>query len=143
MKFKILLPVVALLLLVSACKTEEKVQKEPVVEFGKTIKFDYAAGFDNGTLYDTSFEDAAKKAGIFNPARVYQPVNIVYTKESLFPGLNEALLGMKEGETKNVRMPPNKAYGLLMPNATVVFPKNKINNSENLKIDDIVTVIAS
>ncbi len=144
MKFsKLLVFCIALLLLISACKPAGEVKKEKVVEVGKTITFDYAAGFDNGTLYDTSFEEAAKGAGIYNPNRIYQPVKIVYTKDSLFPGLSEALLGMKEGETKNVRIPPNKAYGLLIPNATVVFPKNKINNSENLKINDIVTVIAS
>ncbi len=143
---KLLIFCLALLLLISACKPAlpaPEVKKANTVEVGKTITFDYAAGFDNSTLYDTSFEDVAKKAGIYNPDRVYQPVKVVYTKDSLFPGLSEALLGMKEGETKNVRMPPDKAYGVLIPNATVVFPKNKINNSENLKISDIVAVIAS
>src|SRR3989338_2301715 len=107
MKFSKIFPFcIVLLLLVSACKTAEKKEQEPVVEFGKTITFDYAAGFDNGTLYDTSFEDAAKKAGIYNPARAYKPVTIVLNKGALFPGLEEALLGMKADETKNIRIPP-------------------------------------
>ena len=55
---------VVLLLLISACKTTEKEEKEPVVQFGKTIVFDYAAGFDNGTLFDNSLEAAAKEAVI-------------------------------------------------------------------------------
>lgn len=139
MKFLEILPFcIVLLLLVSACKTAEK--KEPAVEFGKTITFDYAAGFDNGTLYDTSFEDVAKKAGIYNPDRVYEPITIIFNKGSLFPGLEEALLGMKADEIKNIRIPPNKAYGVLIENSTAVLPKASINNSKNLKINDMVTV---
>ena len=141
MKFSEILPFcIVLLLLVSACKTAEKKEKEPVAEFGKTITFDYAAGFDNGTLYDTSFENAAKKAGIYNPNKVYEPITIVFNKGSLFPGLEEALLGMKADEIKNIRIPPNKAYGALIENSTAVFPKASINNSKNLKINDMVTV---
>jgi len=54
--------------------------------------------------------------------------------------LEEALLGMKAGETKNIRIPPNKAYGALIENSTAVFPKTSINNYENLKINDMVTI---
>src|SRR3989338_1152411 len=141
MKFLEILPFcIVLLLLVSACKTAEK--KEPAVEFGKTITFDYAAGFDNGTLYDTSFEEVAKKAGIYNPDRVYEPMTIVLNKGSLFPGLEEALLGMKADEIKNIRIPPNKAYGALIENSTAVLPKASINNYETLKINDMVTIIS-
>ena len=65
MKFpKIVLLCIVLLFLVSACKTIVDEPKEKIVELGKTITFDYAAGFDNGTLFDTSFETAAREAGI-------------------------------------------------------------------------------
>lgn len=139
----LLLPVTFLLaFLVSSCGINEG-QKEPVVESGKTITFDYAAGFDNGTLFDTTFEIAAKEAGIYDPSRVYQPVTLVYGKNPLFPGLQEALLGMKEGETKNVRIPPNKAYGEKIEGSTTVLPKTSVSNYETLKINDIVAIVGS
>jgi len=142
MKSTILLPLsILILLLVPACKTIEE-PKEKVVEFGKTITFDYAAGFDNGTLFDTSFEIAAREAGIYDTNRIYEPVTIVYGEGTFFPGLEQALLGMKEGETKNVRIPPERAYGTKIENSTRVLPKNTIDNYENLKIDDVVTVVA-
>ena len=128
-----------LLFLVSACKTADV----PHVEFGKTITFDYAAGFDNGTLFDTSFETVAKEAGIYDPNRIYKPLTILYNKGSLIPGLEEALLGMKADEIKNIRVPPHKAYGILIENATKTLPKNTIKNYENLKINDIVAIITS
>ena len=142
MKSTILLPLsILILLLVPACKTIEE-PKEKVVEFGKTITFDYAAGFDNGTLFDTSFEIAAREAGIYNPDRIYEPVTIVYGEGTFFPGLEQALLGMKEEETKNIRIPPGKAYGTKIENSTRVLPKTTIDNYENLKINDVVTVVA-
>jgi len=124
---------------ISACST---IEKEPVVDFGKTITFDYAAGFDNGTLYDTTFEIAAIEAGIYDPNKIYAPVSVVYGEDLLFAGLRDALLGMKENETKNVRVPPNKAYGTKIKNSTIVFPKTKFDNYENLKINDLVTIVS-
>ncbi len=130
---------VLLLISVSSCKAAEK---ELAVGPGKTIIFDYAAGFDNGTLFDTTFEVAAKEAGIYDPNRVYQPVTLVYGRDPLFPGLQEALLGMKIGEIKNLRIPPNKAYGEKIEGSTATMPKEEISNYNSLKINDIVTIAA-
>lgn len=134
----LLISSIAILLLISACNT---IEKEPVVEPGKTITFDYAAGFDNGTLFDTTFEAAAIEAGIYNPNKIYEPAMVVYGKDPLFIGLQEALLGMKEGELKNIRTPPNKAYGTKIENSIISVPKLTINNYENLRINDVVTVV--
>ena len=131
---------IILLISITSCKVTEN---EPVVELGKTITFDYAGGFDNGTLFDTSFEAVAVEAGIFDPNRIYEPAKIVYGKGSLFPGLEEALLGMKEGETKNVRIPPDKAYGLIIRDSTRVLPKDSIKGTGEIKVDQIIEIIAS
>ena len=132
---------VLLLVMASACSVKED-QKNPVVELGKKITFDYAAGFDNGTLFDTTFEIAAKEAGIYDPNRVYEPVTMVYGNDPLFPGLQEALLGMKIGEIKNIRIPPQKAYGERIEGSTAIMPKEEISNYNSLKINDIVTIAA-
>jgi FKBP-type peptidyl-prolyl cis-trans isomerase 2 len=139
---KIVLFCIVLLLLVSSCKTIEEEEKELIVEVGKTITFDYAAGFDNGTLFDTTFEAAAIEAGIYDANRIYQPITIEYGKGFLFPGLEESLLGMKADEIRNVRIPPNKAYGNKLENSTFTLNKTTINNYETLKINDIVTIVA-
>ena len=139
MKPTILLPFsIFILLLVSSCNINE----EPVVEHGKTITFDFVAGFDNGTLFDTTFEVAAVEAGIYKPDKIYEPIRIVYGQDSLFIGLQEALLGMKADEIKNVRVPPEKAYGQIIEDSIVTLPKAKIDNSDTLKINDVVTVVS-
>ena len=136
---KIVLFCIILLFLVSACNTKQG-SKEKVVELGKTITFDYATGFDNGTLFDTSFETIAKEAGIFDPNRIYGPERAIVGEDPLIPGLVEALLGLKEGETKNVRIPPNKAYGIKIENSTNILHERAFDNPENLKVNDIVII---
>lgn len=131
-----------LLLLISACSPKNPAEiKELIVEPGKTVTFDYAAGFTNGTLFDTSIEDAAKKAGIYDPNRPYQPVVLKYGSDPILPGYAEALLGMKEGEVKNIIIPPGKAYGVLRENSTIVIPKNKIEAQGELKVGSAITII--
>jgi len=138
----LLLLSILILLLVSACKTIDE-PKEKVVEFGKTITFDYAAGFDNGTLFDTSFEIAAREAGIYDPNRIYEPVTIVYGEGTFFPGLEQAFLGMKEEETKNIRIPPEKAYGIKIENSTRVLPKDSIKGTGEIEVGQIIEIVVS
>ena len=128
-----------LLFLVSSCKKAE-VPEEKVVKAGSAITFDYAAGFVNGTLFDTSIEEAAKKADILDPNRVYQPEKVVIGKDPLIPGLLEALIGMKEGETKNVRISPEKAYGLRIENATQVVSKSIFDEPDKLMVGGIIVI---
>ena len=131
-----------LLFLIVGCKGQNKVE-EKTIKSGSAVTFDYAAGFDDGTLFDTSFEDVAKKAGIYNPSKVYQPERVKIGASPLLAGLREALIGMKEGETKNIRLPPEKAYGALIKNSTFVLQRSFLNNSENLKINDPITIVDS
>jgi len=132
-----------MLFIVSACKSTVIEPKVNVVEFGKTIEFDFAAGFDNGSLFETTFENAAIEAGIHDPNINYNPVRMVYGKDPLILGLGEALLGMKVEEIKNIRLPPNMAYGEKINDSLRVISKDNIDNIENLTIDDIVTIVTS
>ena len=91
-------------------------------------------------MFDTSFEVAAREAGIFDPNRTYGPERAVIGKDPLIPGLVEALLGMKEGETKNIRIPPNKAYGIKIENSTSILHERAFDNPENLKINEVVII---
>ena len=53
----------------------------------------------------------AIKAGLFNPARDYKPLQVVLGRHQVISGFEGALLGMKINETKEVTIPPEKAYG--------------------------------
>ena len=67
------------------------------------------------TLFDTTHDEVAKKEGKFDEKKVYIEVPVVLGHGRLFPGLEEALLSAKIGETKEVMIPPEKGAGARDP----------------------------
>ena len=131
-----------LLLAVSACGQKAAPEiREPVVEPGKTVTFDYVSGFTNGTLFDASIEEAAIKAGIYDPNRPYQPVVLKYGSDPIVSGYAEAMLGMKEGEVKNIIISPGKAYGAVRENSTIRLPKAQIQGQSDMRIGSVITIL--
>lgn len=78
---------------------------------GDTVSVHYVGKFPGGRVFDTSMKSEAEKAGIFNPAREYKPLQVILGAHQVISGFEEALLGMKVNETKDVVLPPEKAYG--------------------------------
>lgn len=78
---------------------------------GDTVSVHYVGKFPGGKVFDTSMKAEAEKAGIFNRARDYKPLQVVLGAHQVIPGFEEALVGMKVNETKEVTIPPEKAYG--------------------------------
>src|SRR3989344_8994291 len=102
---------ILLIFLVGCQKNIKEQNKIETVKAGSVVLIDYAAGYLNGTLFDTTFREAAEKAGIFNPNRVYEPAQVIVGEGKIVKGIEEVLLGMKKGEAKTVNLPPEKAYG--------------------------------
>ncbi len=71
----------------------------------------YVGRFPGGKVFDTSMKAEAVKAGLFNLARDYKPLQVTLGAHQVIPGFEEALVGMKINETKEVTIPPEKAYG--------------------------------
>ncbi len=64
---------------------------------GDTVSLHYKGSFEDGTVFDSSETHGALKFTI--------------GKGMVIPGFDEAVLGMKLGETKTVTIPPEKGYG--------------------------------
>ena len=78
---------------------------------GDTVSVHYVGKFPGGKVFDTSMKAEAIKAGLFNLARDYKPLQVVLGKHQVISGFEEALVGMKVNETKEITLPPEKAYG--------------------------------
>ncbi|HXW95466.1 MAG TPA: FKBP-type peptidyl-prolyl cis-trans isomerase [Nitrososphaerales archaeon] len=78
---------------------------------GDTVSVHYVGKFPGGKVFDTSMKAEAIKAGLFNLARDYKPLQVVLGKHEVISGFEEALIGMKINETKEVTLLPEKAYG--------------------------------
>jgi peptidylprolyl isomerase len=63
----------------------------------KKVKIHYTGRLPDGTVFDSS--------------RDKEPLTVPLGQKRVIPGLEEALEGMAAGETKEVTIPPGKAYG--------------------------------
>jgi peptidylprolyl isomerase len=84
---------------------------EVTAQDGDTVSVHYVGKFPGGKVFDTSMKAEAIKSGLFNPARDYKPLQVVLGKHQVISGFEEALIGMKVNETKEIILPPEKAYG--------------------------------
>ncbi|MCD6372061.1 MAG: peptidylprolyl isomerase [Thermococcus sp.] len=92
------------------------------IEAGDFVRFHYVGRFENGEVFDTSYEDIAKENEIYVEEREYGPLEIHVGVGEIIPGLDEALIGMEVGEKKTVTVPPEKAYGMPNPELIVDVP---------------------
>mgnify|MGYP001046504011 CR=1 FL=1 len=67
------------------------------VAAGNKVKVHYTGTFDDGEVFDSS--------------RQTQPLEFEVGSGQVIPGFDNAVVGMKAGETKKVRLPEEEAYG--------------------------------
>lgn len=65
------------------------------------------------------------------------PITYVVGKSEILPGLEKALSGMHAGDEKDVKLPPEEAYGPVRKEAIQEVPKDKIP-PEALKVGTIL-----
>ena len=99
---------------------------------GTTFYFHYAGYFEDGTLFDSSYEDICKAYGKYDANRAaqngYQPFPFeAGKKDGMIPGFLEALNLMTYGDKAVIFIPSNLAYGqrgaggVIPPNTNLVF----------------------
>jgi len=111
MKTKYLLIICALLissLLIAGCGGEAQVAKD-----GDQVSIHYVGTLDNGTQFDSSRERG-------------QPLSFVVGAGQMIAGFDNAVKGMKVGETKTVTLPPEEAYGPYLEELLVEFSRDEL-----------------
>jgi len=94
-----------------------------IVGVGDTVMLNYVGMFENGTVFDTSYSDIALSSGIYLPSRSYGPIKVVVGYGDLIEGVDEALVGMSVGQTREVTIPPEKAYGEKLQELVQAVPR--------------------
>ncbi|MFK7049718.1 peptidylprolyl isomerase [Flavobacterium columnare] len=101
-------------------------------EAGSTVYVHYAGYFEDGTLFDTSYEQVAKTFGKLDERRAaakgYQPFPFqIGKKDGLIPGFLEGLEKMNIGDKAVLFIPSNLGYGaqgaggIIPPNTNLIF----------------------
>lgn len=108
---------------------------------GSTIFINYAGYFENGELFDTSYQNIAEKYNMLNPQRAaanaYKPFDFKYgDKQGLIPGFIEAFDTMKIGDKILIFIPSKLGYGtqpmgMIPPNTDLIFEIEMLDSMPN------------
>ncbi len=83
-----------------------------VVDNGNFVRVNFT-GKIKGTddVFDTTYEEIAQEAGIFQDKKNYKPIPIVVGGNHLLPPIERAIVGLEEGDKKTVEVDSNDAFG--------------------------------
>lgn len=108
---------------------------------GTTFYFHYAGYFEDGSLFDSSYEDVSKAYGKYDANRAaqngYQPFPFqAGKKDGMIPGFLEGLSLMSFGDKAVIFIPSKLAYGekgagrgVIPPNTNLVFELEMIEKA--------------
>lgn len=99
---------------------------------GSTFYFHYAGYFEDGTLFDSSYEDVCKEYGTYDANRAMQNGYNAFPfqagkKDGMIPGFLEGLSMINYGDKALIFLPAKLAYGergaggVIPPNANLIF----------------------
>ena len=86
---------------------------------GDTVKIHYTGRLEDTTTFETSAE--------------HDPLQFTLGEGKMIPGFEKAVIGMKPGESKTVKVPADKAYGPYRKDLTIEVGREKI--PPNLKAE--------
>jgi FKBP-type peptidyl-prolyl cis-trans isomerase 2 len=94
-------------------------------EKGNTVKVHYQGTFSDGEQFDSSFDRG-------------EPISFTVGQGQMIPGFDSATVGMKVGETKNITLGPEEAYGARDETAIQIVPKDLFPESFEFNIGETV-----
>ena len=112
-------------------KKQTMTDQKKLVKAGDTIEVNYIWTFTDGTVFDTSLEDVAKKANKYNSARDYKPLKFTVGAWQMIPCFDKGVVGMKIWETKKITCQPQEAYGECDENKVQTVKKEQLKQFED------------
>ena len=79
---------------------------------GDSVKIHYTGKLDDGTVFDSS--------------EGRDPLDFTVGSGQVIPGFEEAVVGMSQGETKNITIPVDKAYGPRNDQLIMDVPRSQV-----------------
>lgn len=97
------------------------------VKKGSKIKVEYEGKLDDGTVFDSS-----EKHG--------KPLEFEAGSGKVIPGFDKAIIGMKKGEEKEIKLKPEEAYGEPKPQLVKKVPREQLPKDQEIKAGMVLAV---
>lgn len=97
------------------------------IETGDFIRINYTGRLDDGTIFDTTYEDVAKEKEMYDENTSYESYVIIVGSEHVVSGMDEDFVGKEAGYSGTVEVPPEKGYGKHKTELVKTFPLSRFN----------------
>lgn len=92
------------------------------MQAGDWVLIDYTGRLaSDNSIVETTSEEVAKKEDVYYEKASYEPSLVILGKETTLKGIEDALLQMKAGESKQLELAPDVAFGSRDPSLTRVM----------------------
>ena len=96
---------------------------------GNKVKVEYEGKFDNGEIFDSS-----------KHVEHSHPLEFVVGKGQVIPGFEEAVIGLKKGDEKEIKLESEEAYGNYDSTLKREIPKDVIPEGQEIKEGMIIVM---
>ena len=83
---------------------------------------------ETGEVVETTSEEEAKQAGIYDASKLYEPRLVVLGKGMLLRAIEDELHGMAESSSKRIEIPPEKGFGPRDASKIKTIPLRKLKD---------------
>jgi len=97
------------------------------IETGDFIRINYTGRLDDGTIFDTTYEDVAKEKEVYDENTSYESYVIIVGSEHVVSGMDEDFVGKEAGYNGTVEVPPEKGYGKHKTELVKTYPLSRFN----------------
>ena len=116
-------------------QANQDIKEDQIVASGDKIAVDYIGRLNEQEVFDTSVKTVAEAAGKYSPQRNYdEGLSFTVGAGQMIKGFDEAVVGMKVGETKTVHIPAEKAYGARRDDLIVRVPLKEAGDTSGAKV---------
>lgn len=88
---------------------------------GDTVRVHYTGKLDDDSVFDSSYERD-------------EPLEFTVGSQQVIPGFDEAVVGMEPGDTKQVRLEPDEAYGEHQDDHVVEVEKERLPDDVDAEV---------
>lgn len=82
------------------------------IENGDFVRLNFTGKIkENDDVFDTTYEDVAKDAGIYVEEKTYKAIPIVVGGNHVLPAIEEAIEGLEAGDSKTIEIESENAFG--------------------------------